>query len=50
MTMAQLWRYVARCELRWVDSWRIRAALVRVERPLSGEVDLVFPLEGCAKL
>jgi len=41
-TLAQLWHDVARHELRWVNSWRIKAALVRVELPLSGSVDLVF--------
>ena len=42
MTLSQLWHDVARHELRWVSSWRIKAAIVRVELPLSGKVDLVF--------
>jgi len=42
MTLSQLWHDVARHELQSVSSWRIKAAIVRVELPLSGQVDLVF--------
>ncbi|MDD2466336.1 MAG: hypothetical protein PHI97_20235 [Desulfobulbus sp.] len=38
MTLSQLWHDVARHELRWVNSWRIKATIVRVELPLSGQV------------
>lgn len=42
MTLAQIWRRVARHELRWVSSWQVKAAMIEVELPLSGKVNLVF--------
>lgn len=42
MPLSQLWHDVARHELQWVNSWRIKAAIVRVELPLTGQADLVF--------
>jgi hypothetical protein len=42
MTLAQIWRRVAKHELRWVSSWQVKAAMVEVELPESGKVSLVF--------
>jgi hypothetical protein len=42
MTLAQLWHNVARHELHWVSSWQIKAAILNVELPLSGNVSIVF--------
>lgn len=41
-TLPQLWHDVARHELRWISSWQIKAALLKVELPLSGKVTVVF--------
>ncbi len=41
-TLPQLWHDVARHELRWVGSWQIKAAILRVELPLAREVSIVF--------
>ena len=42
MTLSQLWHTVARHELHWVSSWQIKAAQLKVELPLAGEVSIVF--------
>jgi hypothetical protein len=41
-TLSRLWHDVARHELRWIDSWRIKAAILDVELPLTGKVSIVF--------
>lgn len=41
-TLPQLWHDVARHELRWVGSWQIKAAILKVELPLAGEASIVF--------
>ena len=42
MTLPQLWHTVARHEIRWISSWQIKAAILKVELPLAGEVSIVF--------
>jgi len=42
MTLSQLWHTVARHELHWVSSRQIKAAQLKVELPLAGEVSIVF--------
>jgi IS4 transposase len=42
MTLSQLWHNVARDELRWINSWQIKAAILNVELPLTGKVSIVF--------
>ncbi len=42
MTLSQLWHTVARHELHRVSSWQIKAAQLKVELPLAGEVSIVF--------
>lgn len=42
MTLSQLWHDVARHELCWISSWRIKATVLHTELPLAGEVSIVF--------
>jgi hypothetical protein len=42
MTLSQLWHKVARHELRWINSWQVKAAVLEVELPLAGKVSIVF--------
>lgn len=42
MTLRELWRKVARDQLRWIGFWQIKVAIVDVELPQAGKVSVVF--------
>lgn len=42
LTLSQLWHKVARHQLRWINTWHIKAAYLDVCLPLSAKVRIVF--------
>lgn len=42
LTLSQLWHEVARHQLRWINTWQIKATYLDVSLPLSGKVRIVF--------